>query len=246
MAKVQSPQLGYNTNVRHKGKLFHIQTEDSGVARPHIITHLFVDGGRILKSVKSSYADSLEEPDLIAYIRRRMQEQHKAMFVALRDGDFDALLEPAEAAPAAEIAEPRITAPPPPPVETPTLRSMAPPPRSSLSPVAGTPTTPSRITSSRSTGSVRATGARAADVASSAREVPAVPGSLLPPRLPAVEKPPSNPPVFSNSMRYTAPRLAAPSLVPPARERVGITERVVRESSLNELILAMLAEEVAG
>ncbi len=243
MAKVQSPQLGYNTNVRHKGKLFHIQTEDSGVARPHIITHLFVDGGRILKSVKSSYADSLEEPDLIAYIRRRMQEQHKAMFVALRDGEFDALLEPAEVAP---TAEPRITAPPPPPVEVPTMRSLAPPPRSSLSPVAGTPTPTARITSSRSTGGIRATGARAADGAGSAREVPAVPGSLLPPRLPAVETPPSNPPVFSNSMRYTAPRMVAPSMVPAPRERAGVTERIVRESSLNDLILAMLAEEVPG
>jgi hypothetical protein len=125
------------------------------------------------------------------------------------------------------------------------MRSMAPPPRSSLSPVAGTPTPAARIPPSRITGSMRATGARAAEVVGATREVPAVPGSLLPPRLPAVEKPPSNPPVFSNSMRYTAPRLVAPSLVPPARERAGVTERVVREASLNELILAMLAEEVS-
>ncbi len=73
-----------------------------------------------------------------------------------------------------------------------------------------------------------------------------MPGSLLPPRLPAVETPPSNPPVFSNSMRYTAPRMVAPSMVPAPRERAGVTERIVRESSLNDLILAMLAEEVAG
>jgi hypothetical protein len=29
--KYPSPLLGYNNNVRHKGKVFHIQTEDSGV-----------------------------------------------------------------------------------------------------------------------------------------------------------------------------------------------------------------------
>ena len=52
MSKVQSPLLGYNNNVRHKNRQFHIQTEDSGVNHPHIITHLFMDGGRILKSVK--------------------------------------------------------------------------------------------------------------------------------------------------------------------------------------------------
>ena len=53
MAKFQSPLLGYNNNVRHKNRVFHIQTEDSGVNHPHIITHLFMDGGRILKSVKT-------------------------------------------------------------------------------------------------------------------------------------------------------------------------------------------------
>ena len=57
MTKAPSPLLGYNNNVRHKNRVFHIQTEDSGVKHPHIITHLFMDGGRILKSVKTSYAE---------------------------------------------------------------------------------------------------------------------------------------------------------------------------------------------
>ena len=39
---MQSPLLGFNNNVRHKGRLFHIQTEDSGVRHPHVITHLFM------------------------------------------------------------------------------------------------------------------------------------------------------------------------------------------------------------
>ena len=47
MGIAHSPLPGYNTNVRHKGKLYHIQTEDSGINHPHIITHLFADGGRI-------------------------------------------------------------------------------------------------------------------------------------------------------------------------------------------------------
>ncbi len=48
MAKAPSPLLGYNTNVRHKGRVFHIQTEDSGVLKPLVISHLFADGGRSL------------------------------------------------------------------------------------------------------------------------------------------------------------------------------------------------------
>ncbi|TAK18231.1 MAG: hypothetical protein EPO40_38355 [Myxococcaceae bacterium] len=89
MAKAQSPLLGYNTNIRHKGKVFHIQTEDSGVLKPHVMTHLFADGGRILKSLKTSYAQLLETEDLSSQVKKLMQDQHKAMFLALREGQFD-------------------------------------------------------------------------------------------------------------------------------------------------------------
>lgn len=97
-----SPQLGFNNNVRHKGRVFHIQTEDSGVKRPHIITHLFMDGGRILKSNKTSYAEFLDEAELAKKVRSLMQEQHKAMFIALRAGKFDHMFEPAGEAPGGE------------------------------------------------------------------------------------------------------------------------------------------------
>ncbi len=40
---------GFNHNVKYKGQVFHVQTEDSGVENPHIITHLFL-GGNIVKS----------------------------------------------------------------------------------------------------------------------------------------------------------------------------------------------------
>ena len=86
-----SPLLGYNTNVRHNGKVFHIQTEDSGVKYGHIMTHLFADGGRILKSVKTSYAEYVGNDRMSDIVREMMKQQHKAMFIALRDGKFDSL-----------------------------------------------------------------------------------------------------------------------------------------------------------
>jgi hypothetical protein len=89
MASTQSPLLGYNTNIRHKGKLYHIQTEDSGVSRPHIITHLFADGGRIVSSRKTGYAEHVGSDNLEEVVRNLMKEQHKAMAVDLRDGVFD-------------------------------------------------------------------------------------------------------------------------------------------------------------
>ncbi|WP_437672796.1 hypothetical protein [Sorangium sp. So ce131] len=98
--KAPSPLLGFNNNVRHKGRLFHIQTEDSGVRHPHIITHLFADGGRILKTTKTSYAEHVGQASLAETVRGMMKEQHKAMFIALRDGHFDYLFDDAAAPPA--------------------------------------------------------------------------------------------------------------------------------------------------
>ncbi len=86
--KKPPPLLGYNTNVRHGGKLFHIQTEDSGIDHPHIITHLFVEG-TILATKKKSYSDVLTQSRWDEIVRALMKDQHRAMFVELRDGTHD-------------------------------------------------------------------------------------------------------------------------------------------------------------
>ena len=96
---MKSPLLGFNNNVRHKGRVFHIQTEDSGVNRPHIITHLFADGGRILKTIKTSYAEHVAAENMAETVTAMMKEQHKAMFVALRDGQYDHLIDAPAGAP---------------------------------------------------------------------------------------------------------------------------------------------------
>jgi hypothetical protein len=93
MPKDPSPLLGYNNNIRHRNRVFHVQTEDSGVRHPHIITHLFMDGGRILKSIKTSYVEHVGAEKMQDVVRQMMKEQHKAMLIALRDGQYDALVD---------------------------------------------------------------------------------------------------------------------------------------------------------
>ena len=95
MPTTPPPLLGYNNNVRHRGRIFHIQTEDSGVHRPRVMTHLFGDGGRILKSLKREYNEHVGSDDMATAVRRIMKEQHKAMFIALRRGDLDKVIEEA-------------------------------------------------------------------------------------------------------------------------------------------------------
>jgi hypothetical protein len=80
----RSPILGYNHNVRYRGLVFHVQTEDSGQQNPHLFTHLFYEGV-IVSTRKLVYdAGSNEEA-----IKSLMQAQHKAVMKDLRRGTFD-------------------------------------------------------------------------------------------------------------------------------------------------------------
>lgn len=81
-------QLGFNTNFRYRGVLFHVQTEDSGTGNPHVITHLF-HGGNIMASVKQDYSDLLEGPDVQGTVRKLMESMHKTMLHQLSRGEHD-------------------------------------------------------------------------------------------------------------------------------------------------------------
>jgi hypothetical protein len=80
---------GYNTDVRHGNRVFHVQTEDKGVANPKIETLIYV-GGEILDSYRSSYDDLLANPPLgETAIQGRMDEQHRAVIRDIKNGKYD-------------------------------------------------------------------------------------------------------------------------------------------------------------
>lgn len=80
--------LGLNTNHDHNGKVFHVQTEDSGLDNPVIITHCFI-GGTIIATRRAEYADALGRDDLEEHIRGIARAQHRDMVKALLAGEFD-------------------------------------------------------------------------------------------------------------------------------------------------------------
>ncbi len=85
---------GFNHNVRYKGQVFHVQTEDGGLSAPLLTTQLFI-GGRLVAIERSSYAELLAAtpPDARrAAVLERMQAQHKALLKQLVAGTFDAKL----------------------------------------------------------------------------------------------------------------------------------------------------------
>lgn len=87
------PLVGFNNNFRYRGLSFHIQTEDSGVERPHIITHLFVDGGRVIKTLRNDYSQHVNGPDYRTVVQRMMRDQHRAMAYDLSQGRIDPIID---------------------------------------------------------------------------------------------------------------------------------------------------------
>lgn len=80
---------GYNTDVRHGNRIFHVQTEDKGLTNPKIETLIYV-GGEILDSYRSSYEDLLAAPPISdGVIQSRMDEQHRAVIRDIKNGKYD-------------------------------------------------------------------------------------------------------------------------------------------------------------
>lgn len=136
--------VGFNHNVMYKGEVFHVQTEDSGIANPHIITLIYREGA-IIASRKTSYADIIKVDNLDRVVEELMKEQHKGMLRRLKNGEFDARAfpgrGPAPASPPVTEARP---VPPEQPAPKTAVASRAAPPPPSQSP-AKTPEKPSSL-----------------------------------------------------------------------------------------------------
>ncbi len=79
---------GFNHNLKYKDIVFHIQTEDSGVTNPHIITHIFI-GGNIVATKKTNYDDIIKADRMEDVVREIMEDQHKEVMRGLLQGAYD-------------------------------------------------------------------------------------------------------------------------------------------------------------
>lgn len=115
---------GFNHNITHKQRVYHVQTEDSGVNNPTIVTLLYV-GGNILAQKKSSYAELLGAPNVAEQVRARMEEQHKEMLRNVVAGKYDGA-EAARAYQPGQLADAVPAAPPTARAQVPGAASAAP------------------------------------------------------------------------------------------------------------------------
>jgi len=77
---------GFNTDVKFRGLVYHVQTEDKGPQNPLIET-LVYKGGEILASRRLPYADLIKDHDETA-ITKLMEDQHKGMMIEVKKGKF--------------------------------------------------------------------------------------------------------------------------------------------------------------
>ena len=77
---------GFNTDVKHRGVVYHVQTEDKGPQNPLIET-LVYKGGEILASRRLPYAELIKGHDEVA-ITKLMEDQHKGMMMEAKKGKF--------------------------------------------------------------------------------------------------------------------------------------------------------------
>jgi hypothetical protein len=95
---------GYNTDVKHRNRVFHVQTEDKGESNPCVESLVYV-GGEILATRRVSYAETMAKGRDDGAIQELMEQQHRAMIAAIQRGKFDGP-NGSVRAPAADEAEP--------------------------------------------------------------------------------------------------------------------------------------------
>jgi hypothetical protein len=79
---------GFNTDVKHKNRVFHIQTEDKGEANPFVESLVYV-GGEILATKRTSYAEIMTDGADEHAVQDLMEQQHRTMIAAIQRGRFD-------------------------------------------------------------------------------------------------------------------------------------------------------------
>ena len=79
---------GYNTDVRHKNRVFHIQTEDRGETAAEIESLVYV-GGEILATKRTSYPEAIRSGRDDRAVQEILERQHRTMIAAIQRGRFD-------------------------------------------------------------------------------------------------------------------------------------------------------------
>ncbi len=82
--------FGHNTDVSYRGRTFHVQTENLGVAEHPTINTLVYHEGSLLNKVTSSYADLGDSVDqsYLDKLKERVKQQHLKVLGGIKKGEI--------------------------------------------------------------------------------------------------------------------------------------------------------------
>lgn len=83
--------IGFNTDIKYRDEVFHIQTEDKGESNPTVET-LVYHNGEILLSRRIAYSHLVKKSDARKRIKSMMKTQHDQVISELKGGKFLHLL----------------------------------------------------------------------------------------------------------------------------------------------------------
>jgi hypothetical protein len=78
---------GFNSDVMHAGRTYHVQTEDWGEQNPFVVTRVY-SSGMVVVSIKSSYDEITHQNHAVGRqaVRLGMREQHQRVLDQLVSG----------------------------------------------------------------------------------------------------------------------------------------------------------------
>jgi len=82
---------GFNTDVRHEGNVYHVQTEDGGKDNP-ILESLIYVGGTIVAKKLTPYPAQIEEEARQATLAALLKRQHQVIIAAIKAGRIEDLI----------------------------------------------------------------------------------------------------------------------------------------------------------
>jgi len=81
---------GYNTDIEHKGLMFHVQTQDLGASAQYVESIVY-KSGKVLASRRTYYINFLNSATLYDKINEIINEQHEGILKDISEGTFDHL-----------------------------------------------------------------------------------------------------------------------------------------------------------
>jgi hypothetical protein len=82
---------GFNTDVRHDGRIYHVQTEDRGRENP-ILESLVYIGGTIVAKKSTPYSEQLSSGATEEAIASLLKRQHQVIIAAIKAGRIEDLI----------------------------------------------------------------------------------------------------------------------------------------------------------